>query len=75
MQTKVGTNSEDLQRPAALLGVDKAEEIYGISRWTFRRWAYEGKIASVKLGRRLLIPVAEIERLVSANTRPALQQP
>lgn len=57
-----------------LLGVNKAEAIYGVSRWTLRRWAYDGKIASIKLGRRLLIPVAELERLVAEGTRPALEQ-
>lgn len=46
---------------------------YGLSGWTIRRWAYEGKISSVKLGKRLLIPVAEMERLVRKNTRPALE--
>ncbi len=55
-----------------LLGVDKAEAIYGVSRWTLRRWAYDGRIASTKLGKRLLIPVAELERLVTEGTRPAL---
>jgi excisionase family DNA binding protein len=56
-----------------LIGVDEAERIYGLSRWTFRRMAYDGRIASVKLGRRLLLPVSEIEKLVRASTRPALE--
>jgi len=30
--------------------------------------AYDGKVASVKLGKRLLIPTSEIERLVSENS-------
>jgi len=64
----------EFKRAAALLSVDKAEEIYGVSRWTFRRWAYSGKISSVKMGRRLLIPVSEIERLIETGTRPALEQ-
>lgn len=68
-------NDVESKRGAAarFLGVDTAEQIYGISRWTFRRWAYDGKIASVKLGKRLLIPVAEIERIVDKNTRPAVE--
>jgi excisionase family DNA binding protein len=56
------------------LSVADAEAQTGISRWTWRRWAYDGKVGSVKLGRRLLIPLAEIERLVAENTRPALEQ-
>jgi excisionase family DNA binding protein len=56
------------------LGVAEAESMTGVSRWTWRRWAYDGKIASVKLGKRLVIPASEIERLVAANTRPALER-
>lgn len=58
---------------AEYFGVAEAESMTGVSRWTWRRWAYDGKIASVKLGKRLVIPASEIERLVSQNTRPALE--
>jgi excisionase family DNA binding protein len=57
---------------AEYLGVAEAESMTGVSRWTWRRWAYDGKIASVKLGKRLVIPASEIERLVAENTRPSL---
>lgn len=57
----------------SLLGVAEAEELTGVSRWTWRRWAYDGKVSSVKLGKRLLIPSAEIARLVEENTRPRLE--
>jgi excisionase family DNA binding protein len=43
----------------------------GISVWTARSWAYKGRIASVKLGARLQVPAAEIERLVLKGLRPA----
>jgi excisionase family DNA binding protein len=49
--------------------VAEAEDMTGISRWTWRRWAYDGRIASTKLGTRLLVPIAEIERLVAEGTR------
>jgi excisionase family DNA binding protein len=52
------------------LGVQEAQELTGISKWTWRRWSYDGRVASVKLGKRLLIPLREIERLVEENTRP-----
>ncbi len=55
-----------------LLGVAEAEASTGVSRWTWRRWAYDGKVSSVKLGRRLLIPAAEIKKLVTDNTWPRL---
>jgi excisionase family DNA binding protein len=54
------------------LGVKEAEQLTGISRWTWRKWAYDGRVASVKLGKRLLIPLKDIERLVEENTRPRL---
>lgn len=59
---------------AKLYGVQEAQELTGISRWTWRRWAYDGRVASVKLGKRLLIPASEIQRLVAQNTRPALER-
>lgn len=62
------------KQEAELVSVIAAETRTGVSRWTWRRWAYDGRIASVKLGRRLLIPASEIERLVAQNTRPALAE-
>jgi excisionase family DNA binding protein len=44
-----------------------------ISVWTARQWAYRGKIASCKAGKHLLIPVAEVSRLIAENTRPRLE--
>jgi excisionase family DNA binding protein len=58
---------------ADYLGVAEAEALTGVSRWTWRRWSYDGRISSVKLGKRLLIPRAEIARLVAENTRPRLE--
>jgi hypothetical protein len=62
----------EVQKPE-YLSVQEAEKRYGPSEWTWRRWAYAGKISSVKLGARLLIPISECERLIQAGTRPALQ--
>jgi predicted site-specific integrase-resolvase len=52
------------------LSVVEAEEVTGISRWTWRRWAYAGRCESVKCSTRLLLPVAEIERIMAESTRP-----
>jgi excisionase family DNA binding protein len=54
------------------LGVEQAGLVTGMSPWTWRRWAYAGKVASVKLGNRLLIPRSEIDRLIAENLRPAV---
>jgi len=55
-----------------LISVAEAEIQTGVSRWTWRRWAYDGKVASVKLGKRLLLPAAEVERMITEGTRPAV---
>jgi hypothetical protein len=56
------------------VSVQGAEIMTGRSRWSWRRDAYDGKIASVKLGAKLLIPIAEIRRVIAENTRPRLKQ-
>lgn len=55
------------------LRVDQAELMSGVSRWTWRRWAYSNKIASVKAGKRLLIPLSEFDRVMSEGYRPAIE--
>jgi hypothetical protein len=55
-----------------LVSVQGAETMTGRSRWSWRRDAYEGRIESVKLGARLLIPVREIRRVIAESTRPRL---
>uniref|UniRef100_E6QID8 Uncharacterized protein n=1 Tax=mine drainage metagenome TaxID=410659 RepID=E6QID8_9ZZZZ len=55
------------------VSVQGAETMTGRSRWSWRRDAYEGKIASVKLGAKLLIPIVEIRRVIAENTRPAVK--
>ena len=55
------------------VSVQGAETMTGRSRWSWRRDAYDGKIASVKLGAKLLIPIAEIRRVIAENTRPRLE--
>ena len=56
-----------------LVSVQSAEIMTGRSRWSWRRDAYEGKIASVKIGAKLLIPIAEVRRVIAENTRPRIE--
>lgn len=56
------------------VSVQGAETMTGRSRWSWRRDAYDGKIASVKLGAKLLIPITEIRRVLAENTRPKLER-
>ena len=48
---------------------DAAKQL-GISVWTLRKKAYEGEVASVKIGTKLLIPESELERLIREGRRP-----
>jgi Helix-turn-helix domain len=53
--------------------VAEAEQLTGISRWTWRQMAYSGRVASSKVGRRLLIPISEIRRVLSEGMRPRIE--
>lgn len=59
---------------AEYVSVQDARVMTGISVRTWRRYVYEGKVASTKVGRRLAIPVAEIRRVMSEGYRPAQEQ-
>lgn len=50
--------------------LDEAEEVTGISRWTWRSKAYAGEVESNKFGRRLMIPIEEVHRLIAEGRRP-----
>ena len=56
------------------VSVKEAKGVTGISPWTWRGWADTGVCASVKIGGRLLIPVSEIQRLLSEGLRPACKK-
>ena len=49
------------------VGLQEAQEMTGISHFTFRRMVRLGKIKAVRVGRRVLIPVTELEKLVKPS--------
>ncbi len=53
-----------------LIGVADAETLTGVSKWSWRSYAYSGRITSVKIGDRLLIPLTEVRRVIQEGTRP-----
>ena len=55
------------------LTIQRFAEHFEISTWTAREWCLRGRVASVKIGRKILIPASELRRLVDDNTRPAVQ--
>ena len=46
------------------VGLHEAQEMTGISHLTFRKMIKLEKIKGARVGRRLLIPVSELEKLV-----------
>ena len=53
-----------------LITIKEFARLLSISVWAARKWAYAGKIASVKLGSRLQIPIREVARIINDNLRP-----
>lgn len=52
--------------PGCLISIKEAAQRLGISAISAYRWAEAGKIPSVKLGSRRLIPEAAIESIIIA---------
>ena len=54
-----------------VLGLKEAAEAVGLSHWTLRQYIRLGKLAAVRIGRRVLVEPAELERLVEAGRKVA----
>jgi excisionase family DNA binding protein len=52
-----------------LWNVKEAGSSLGISPWTIRRYIAKGKLAAVRIGRRVLLEPAECRRLVDDERR------
>ena len=48
-----------------LLSVDEASRVLAVSTFTVRRLVKNGKLRSVRVGKRLLLPETEVARVVS----------
>lgn len=59
-------------KQAELLSITEAAGRLGLAPITVRQWSARRKLARVRLGRRILIPASEVERLIEAGTIPAL---
>jgi excisionase family DNA binding protein len=47
-----------------LVGIKDAAASLGLSHWTLRAWIREGRLAAVRMGRRVLIEPSELARLI-----------
>jgi excisionase family DNA binding protein len=53
------------------VGLEEAQEITGISSHTFRKLVRNGKIKAARVGRRILIPISELKKLVRPGAKLA----
>ncbi len=55
----------------------QAEQLTGISSWTWRNWRYKNRIESFMVGRVVVIPLAEVKRMTDQMlaTRAQIQRP
>jgi excisionase family DNA binding protein len=60
--------------PKGLNSIEATAARLGVRPVTIRMWAAARRIEKVKLGRRVLIPEREIERLIAENTIPRLPE-
>jgi excisionase family DNA binding protein len=56
-----------------LLNVREAGHMLSISPWTVRRYISTGKLRPTRIGRRVLVEPAELQRLVEAGRRPRVR--
>jgi excisionase family DNA binding protein len=54
----------------ALVPIDKAAELLGISPWTVRKYLHDNKLRSVRIGRRRLIEESELRRIIERGRDP-----
>lgn len=57
-----------------LISIDRTAETLSVSPWTVRAWIQQGKLGSVKLGSRRLVPQSEIERLINNARTQAMTE-
>ena len=55
-----------------LVGVTVAGEYAGLSPWTLRRRAYDGRLTSYKIGTRLLFDLQDLDKMIDEGKRPQL---
>ena len=54
----------------ATMSVSAAAALTGISRSAFYRGIHEGELPSVRIGRRLLVPIAKLYELLGLEINP-----
>lgn len=68
-QDVLAVAEQPAERPV-LVGVEEAATMIRVSRSTMFTLVREERVASVRVGTRRLVPVADLERFASGETRP-----
>ena len=63
------TNPEQVEAGPIALRVKDAATYVGCSTWAIRELVWNGSLRSLTVGRRLLIPRAELEKYVTERTK------
>lgn len=58
-----------------IFSITAAAELLSISPWTVRAYIRTGKLKPVRIGRRVLLAEAELERLITAGQDPPVAMP
>ena len=58
----------------ALVPIQKAAELLGISPWTVRKYIHWNKLRTVRIGRRVLIEQSEISRIVEEGRTRSIEE-
>lgn len=64
----------DFKKPL-LVDVNEAARMVGSTHWTLRKLAAAGRIASHRVGSRLMFSPADLQKFVLAHRRPATAEP
>ena len=64
-----------MENSPILLSIEEAASTLRLSPWTIRRHLTEGKLKAVRIGRRVLLEPAELQRLVEAGRKPSIPAP
>lgn len=62
-----------MQSGRLVLDIKEAAHALSISPWTVRRYITDGKVKPVRIGRRVLLEPAELQRLVEAGRKPRVR--
>ena len=58
---------------ALTVSFEEAEKATGVSRFTLRKFAKSGRLKVVRVGRRVVVPISELERMFSPGVVSSLK--